>query len=174
MRNAWPLIVFAAMLLVLAFSLDRDPDEVPSPFIGKMAPAFELPSLLEPGKIVSPANYAGQAFVVNVWGSWCPACYDEHELLLEIAAEQSLPIVGLNWKDTREGALNWLQQLGNPYSDVAFDESGDAGIDWGVYGAPETFLVDANGIIVHKFVGPLTRKVWQNDFLQRAIPKAVQ
>jgi len=167
MRHAWPFMLFLGTVLILALSLGRDADEVPSPFIGKPAPALSLPSLLSPDQTVSLEQYAGRAFAVNVWGSWCPACYDEHDFLLALAKQKTVPIVGLNWKDTREEATRWLAQLGNPYEDVAFDAAGDVGINWGVYGAPETFLVNHEGVVVYKHVGPLTADVWQQEFMSR-------
>lgn len=168
MRFVVPLALFVGLSVFLLLGLDQDPQEVPSPFIGKPVPAFTLDSLTAPGVSVSTEDYAGKPYVINVWGSWCPACYDEHPWLLEYAAEGELPIVGLNWKDTREDALQWLNRLGDPYVANAFDPTGDAGIDLGVYGAPESFLVSADGIVLYKHVGPLTRQIWQSQFLSRA------
>jgi cytochrome c biogenesis protein CcmG/thiol:disulfide interchange protein DsbE len=116
---------------------------------------------------VSTNDYAGEAYVINVWGSWCPACYDEHPWLLEYADQGELPIVGLNWKDTRPEAIRWLDRLGDPYVATAFDPIGDAGINLGVYGAPESFLISADGIVLYKHVGPLTPDVWRQQFLAR-------
>ncbi|MEM7083208.1 MAG: DsbE family thiol:disulfide interchange protein [Pseudomonadota bacterium] len=167
MRYAVPLLVFLAMSVFLALGLGQDPEYVPSPFIGKAVPPFTLESLDDPLQTVSTSDFKGKAFVINVWGSWCPACYDEHPYLLEYAQQGELPIVGLNWKDTREDARNWLARLGDPYVVNAYDPVGDAGINLGVYGAPESFLVSAEGVVLHKHVGPLTPAIWQAEFLSR-------
>jgi cytochrome c biogenesis protein CcmG/thiol:disulfide interchange protein DsbE len=103
--------------------------------------------------------------LLNVWATWCPGCRQEHDFLLQLAREAVLPIYGLNWRDNRPEATRWLEVLGNPYVASAFDEEGRVGIDWGVYGAPETFLIDANGIVVHKHIAPLTREIWERDFV---------
>lgn len=165
MRFVIPLVLFLSLSVFLLMGLGQDPQEVPSPFIGKAVPGFTLESIESPEVNVSTQTYAGAPYVINVWGSWCPACYDEHPLLLEYAAQGELPIVGLNWKDTREQAQQWLDRLGDPYVANAFDPTGDAGIDLGVYGAPESFLISADGIVLYKHVGPLTRDVWQKHFL---------
>ena len=167
MRFVLPLVLFLALSVFLALGLDRDPQYIPSPFIGKPVPAFTLESLESPAEKVSTQDFAGRAYVINVWGSWCPACYDEHPMLLEYAAQNELPIVGLNWKDTREKGIRWLNRLGDPYVANAFDPVGDAGINLGVYGAPESFLIGADGIVLYKHVGPLTPDVWRDQFLAR-------
>ncbi|MFK8029035.1 MAG: DsbE family thiol:disulfide interchange protein [Gammaproteobacteria bacterium] len=170
MRFILPLALFIGLCVFLFLGLGQDPQNVPSPFIGKVVPGFELESLEQPTVYVSTDQYSGNPYVINVWGSWCPACYDEHPLLLEYAAENSLPIVGLNWKDTRAEASQWLERLGDPYVANAFDPTGDAGIDLGVYGAPESFLISADGIVLYKHVGPLTRDVWEKHFLGGVTP----
>lgn len=160
-----PLIAFAVLIPVLMIGLTRNPNELPSPLLQKPAPVFELPSLQDPSQKVGSANYAKQMAIVNVWATWCPGCRQEHGFLLELAAESDVPIFGLNWRDNRPDALRWLRTLGDPYVASAYDEDGRVGIDWGVYGAPETFLVDANGIVIHKHIAPLTREIWERDFV---------
>ena len=162
-----PVVIFAALVGVFYAGLYQDPTLVPSPFIGKPAPAFNLPTLFDPDERVTQEVLKGDVSLVNVWASWCPGCAQEHEMLLQIAREGSVPIVGLNWKDEAQPAKKWLQQRGNPYTVVAVDRENVTGIDWGVYGAPETFLVDQNGIIQYKLIGPLTPEVWINEFMPR-------
>jgi cytochrome c biogenesis protein CcmG/thiol:disulfide interchange protein DsbE len=114
---------------------------------------------------VGSATYANQVAVVNVWATWCPGCRQEHPFLLELADEGNVPIFGLNWRDNRPGALEWLSALGDPYVETAFDEDGRVGIDWGVYGAPETFLINKDGVVIHKHIAPLTREIWEQEFV---------
>jgi cytochrome c biogenesis protein CcmG, thiol:disulfide interchange protein DsbE len=160
-----PVLLFALLIGMFYKGLYNDPTLVPSPFIGKQAPAFSVPSLQNPAVTISNDNFAGRVALLNVWASWCPGCASEHALLLQIANEGIVPIYGLNWKDERPAAMNWLQRLGNPYTLVAYDYDNTVGIDWGVYGAPETFLIDADGVILHKLVGPLTPEIWATEFL---------
>lgn len=168
-RNIWRYLLPGAVLLGLVvffyLSLGRDMQTLPSPLIGKPAPRFELPSLEDPARLVSNAELAGRMYALNVWGSWCVGCRQEHGALLEITQRGEVPILGLNWNDQREAALHWLATLGDPYIDSAFDHDGRVAIDWGVYGAPETFLIDANGRIVHKQIGPLSLQIWEEDFV---------
>ena len=160
-----PIGVFLALVVVLAIGLTKDPRELPSPYIGKPAPEVELPSLTQPGSTVGSANYAGQVALLNVWATWCPGCRQEHDFLLQLAAEGEVPIYGLNWRDNGPDALRWLETLGDPYVDSAFDSDGRVGIDWGVYGALETFLIDQQGRVVHKHIAPLTQEIWDRDFM---------
>ena len=164
--NRYFLIVggFVALLVVFAFGLTRNPGELPSTHIDRAAPAFELPSLLDPDRRVSLAQFAGGPLLLNVWATWCVECRHEHEFLMQLEAAGQLPILGLNWRDNRADALRWLQQLGDPYVDSAFDADGRVALDWGVYGAPETFLVDADGIVLHRHTGALTAAIWERDF----------
>lgn len=162
-----PVAAFIGLVALFYVGLFKDPTVVPSPFIGKPAPAFELPSLADPEATVSNLDMRGDLALFNVWASWCPGCAQEHEMLLWIAARNEVPIFGLNWKDERTAGLKWLQRRGNPYRAVAFDYDNIVGIDWGVYGAPETFLLDANGIILYKQIGPLTPEVWATEFEPR-------
>lgn len=151
-----PLIIFALLVIMLGIGLTLNPRLIPSPLIGKPAPAFELPLLNSEG-IFSDKDLKGQITLVNVWASWCFACRQEHEVVKQLA-RAGLRIVGLNYKDKKQDAQQWLARLGNPYQVVAVDEAGRVGIDWGVYGAPETFLVDQQGIIRHKVIGPVSDK----------------
>ena len=168
-RYLVPLILVAVMIPVFIIGLNRDPSEVPSPFLNKPAPEFELPRLKDPGLTVGSADYAGQMVLVNVWATWCAGCRQEHDYLLKLASENDIPIYGLNWRDQRSKALSWLSQLGDPYIASGFDEDGRVGIDWGVYGAPETFLISADGIVLYKHLSPLTEAVWQREFRPRIL-----
>ena len=162
-----PAIVFAGMFLIFYKGLYNDPTLIESPFIGKPAPDFDLPTLRDPDKRFSSAEFKGQISLFNVWASWCPGCAQEHEMLLRIASTTDIPIYGLNWKDERTAGKKWLLQRGNPYRLNGYDFDNVTGIDWGVYGAPETFLIDAEGIIRYKYVGPITQAVWEQEFLPR-------
>jgi len=165
-RFIWPLVVVVALIGFLVFGLQRgDPHALPSPFIGKPAPEFELPTLEDRSKTVSTADLKGQFSLVNVWATWCGGCRTEHSFLLELANSKTIPIYGINWRDNEAEALRWLKQLGDPYVASAFDADGRVGIDWGVYGAPETFLISPDGIVVHKHLGPLDRSMWEQDFV---------
>ena len=164
-----PLAVFGALALLLAAGvwLSRNPDReaLPSPLIGKPAPAFSLPVLHEPGRLVTLEELKGAPFRLNVWGSWCPACRDEHPVLTRFAETKRLRVIGYNWKDEHADALRWLEQFGNPYWMVLVDYEGRHAIDWGIYGAPETYLVDAGGVIRWKHVGPLDDAVVERELL---------
>ena len=151
-----PLAIFAGLVVFLAIGLNRDPHEVPSPLINKAAPAFELAQLAEPNKTFSPASMKGQVWILNVWASWCVACREEHPVLVELAKSQMAPVIGLDYKDKREDALAMLAKQGNPYALSAFDGNGRVGIDYGVYGVPETYIIDKAGVIRFKHIGPLT------------------
>lgn len=165
-RYLLPLVAVIGLIVFLVIGLTRgDPRALPSPFIGKPAPEFELPTLKDPARTVGSSDLAGDMALVNVWATWCVGCREEHPFLLQLAAEDSIPIYGINWRDTRPEAMTWIQQLGDPYIASGFDGSGRVGIDWGVYGAPETFLVNADGIVLHKHLGPLNRQAWERDFL---------
>jgi cytochrome c biogenesis protein CcmG/thiol:disulfide interchange protein DsbE len=165
MRYLIPLAVFIVMVIFLAIGLTHDPREVPSPFIGKPAPAFALPQVADAGKTLSPADFKGRVALVNVWASWCGSCRQEHPVLLELAKRNLVPIYGLNYKDERESALAWLKQFGNPYTASAFDADGRVGINWGVYGVPETFVIDREGVIRYKQTGPVTPEILENKLL---------
>jgi len=138
---------------------------LPSPLLEKPAPQFALPSLTDPAKTVGSASYANEMAVINVWATWCVGCRQEHGFLMQLAESGAIPIFGLNWRDNRPEALRFLQQLGDPYVDSAYDEDGSVGIDWGVYGAPETFLVGADGTVLFKQLGPLNWELWEENFV---------
>ena len=161
-----PLLVFVGIGWFLLQGLDRDPREIPSPLVGKPAPQVTLPVLGDAGGAQwTTASMQGQVWLLNVWGSWCAGCQVEHPLLNELAARKLVPIVGLAWKDRPEDSSAWLERLGNPYSVTAMDRDGKAAIDWGVYGAPETFVIDKAGIIRDKFIGPLTAEALSQRIL---------
>lgn len=165
MRFLIPLAVFAIMLVFLGIGLSLDPREIPSPLIGKPAPAFDLPTL-EPGQHLESGTLKGKPYLLNVWASWCEACRAEHPVLLQLAQNENITLIGLNYKDTPEKALKWLKSHGgNPYKTVAVDSNGRVGINWGVYGVPETFVVDAEGIIRHKHTGPITPQSLEDKIL---------
>jgi cytochrome c biogenesis protein CcmG/thiol:disulfide interchange protein DsbE len=173
-RYLVPLGLFLALAALLFYGLGLDPSKVPSPLVGKPAPAFTLESLTEPGKQISSEILKGRVSLVNVWASWCPSCRQEHADLVRIARESDVQMIGFNWKDERPAALEMLRRFGDPYALSVYDPDNKAGIDWGVYGAPETFVVDAEGIIRHKRIGRIDRKVWQEEILpviQAATPK---
>lgn len=165
MRFLIPLGVFAVMVLFLGIGLTLNPREVPSPLIGKPAPAFELSRVADAGQTLSPEDFKGQVALVNVWASWCVSCRQEHPVLLQLARQNVVPIYGLNYKDQREAAQGWLNQHGNPYIASAFDADGRVGINWGVYGVPETFVIDKAGLIRHKHTGPVTPESLDQELL---------
>jgi cytochrome c biogenesis protein CcmG, thiol:disulfide interchange protein DsbE len=154
-----PLAIFAGLVAFLAAGLKLDPKEVPSPLIGKPAPSFSLTRLDNPAVTIRRDDMLGKVWILNVWASWCVACRVEHPLLVEFAAKKIVPIYGLNYKDERSQGMQWLAQFGNPYQASLFDQDGRVGIDWGVYGVPETFLIDQQGQIRFKQIGPLTPEV---------------
>ena len=154
-----PLLIFVGTLVVLVAGLDKDPRLVPSPLINRPAPAFFLPDLLDPDTMIGAESIRNQVALINVWASWCGGCRREHKLLVNLARTGEVPILGLDYKDDRGDALQWLEALGNPYITVAYDKDGRTGIDYGVYGVPETYVVDQNGVIRYKHTGPLTDAV---------------
>ena len=160
-----PTLAFAILVGFFVVGLSRNPGEIPSPLIGKSAPAFSLESLDNAASNVAPTDFAGRAWILNVWATWCGGCRQEHGALLAIARDNQVPIMGLNWRDDRALALRWLTELGNPYASVAFDPEGRTAINWGVYGAPETFLISAEGVVLKKQIGVLTPEIWQREFV---------
>ena len=170
-----PFAIFIAVVGFLAIGLNRDPGEVPSPFIGKPAPVFSLPILTDSMQVdstlsataitISNTDMIGKVWLFNVWASWCVACRDEHPLLINLSRQNIVDIVGLNYKDLGTDASNWLKKFGNPYSVIAVDEIGNVGIDYGVYGVPETFVIDKKGIVRMKHIGPLTIDDMENKIL---------
>ena len=165
MRFIWPLVAFLVLVGFLYVGLGLNPHEVPSPLIGKPAPAFTLPQLKEPGKQFSAEEMKGKVWLLNVWSSWCVSCREEHPLLVELAQQNIVPIYGLDYKDKREDGLGWLDRGGNPYVLSASDIEGRVGIDYGVYGVPETYVIDKEGIIRYKEIGPVTPQSLQNKIL---------
>ena len=160
-----PLALFLVLVVFLAIGLGRDPSEVPSPLINKAAPTFRLPQLKDPSKTFSAEDMRGKVWILNVWASWCVTCQDEHPRLLKYAETGIVPIYGLNWKDKRADALAWLDQLGDPYVLSVSDFDGRIAIDYGVYGAPETYVIDQNGTIRFKQISEVTPDVWANKIV---------
>lgn len=158
-----PLAIFGVLLVVLAVGLKLDPRYVPSPLIDKPVPGFELTSLADETLPLDDSSLRGKPRLLNVWASWCSACRVEHPLLVSLARERGVEIIGLNYKDTREAGLNWLSEHGDPYRQSLFDPEGNLGLDLGVYGVPETFVIDAEGVIRFKQVGPLTEEIWRAE-----------
>jgi len=161
LRFILPLMAFLVMVVFLGIGLKLDPHEVPSPLINKPAPAFTLPQLHEPQKTFSPADMKGKVWLLNVWASWCVSCRQEHVYLTEFARDGSINLMGLNYKDEPPAAMQWLERLGNPYKISISDIDGMAGLDWGVYGVPETFIIDKKGIVRHKQTGPVDPTILQ-------------
>jgi cytochrome c biogenesis protein CcmG/thiol:disulfide interchange protein DsbE len=159
-----PLIIFAILVVFLVIGLTLKPKEIPSPFIGKPAPAFEL-NILNQTERFEPKSMLGRVWLLNVWASWCTSCREEHPLLIEFSKQKLVPIIGLNYKDKDPEAIKWLNDLGNPYDFSVVDAKGKVGIDYGVYGVPETFVIDKSGKIVHKHIGPLTPEALNKDIL---------
>lgn len=168
-RPGWMAVVPLAAFIVLSIFLWRglymDPRELPSVLENKPLPSFNLPVLQNKATIVSHTELIGKPFLINVWATWCPTCYVEHPYLHQLAEQKGVRIVGLNYKDDEKKALAYLDRLGNPYDLVLVDEKGRLGIDLGVYGAPETFLISAEGIILHRRAGEMNEKVWQTEFV---------
>jgi len=154
-RAIVPLAVFVVVAALLGVGLGLNPRLVPSPLVDKPAPAFSLPELHEPARTVSKEDLTGDVTLFNVWASWCVACREEHPLLMALAESGAVPVYGLNYKDEREDAIRWLARLGGPYRAIAADRDGRVGIDWGVYGVPETFVLDRRGVVRYKHIGPL-------------------
>jgi cytochrome c biogenesis protein CcmG, thiol:disulfide interchange protein DsbE len=164
-RFLLPLIVFAVLSVFLFIGLHLNPREIPSPLIGKPAPAFQLTQLQDPAKMISKNDMLGQVWLLNVWASWCVSCREEHPILVEFSKRGVVPIIGLNYKDARQDGTQWLTQFGNPYQLSAFDNTGRVGIDFGVYGVPETFVIDKQGVIRYKQIGPVTPEVIESKFI---------
>ena len=158
MRLAWTLGGFVALIILLAVGLRLDPREVPSPLVGKPAPAFELPLLAAPDKIFSHKEMLGRVWVLNVWASWCAPCLVEHPQITRLA-RSAVPVVGLNYKDAREDALPWLARNGDPFVASIYDGAGRIALDYGVYGVPETYVIDRKGVIRYKRIGPVTPEI---------------
>lgn len=166
-----PLLVFAGLVALLLFGIHwnehHEMTEVPSPLIGKPAPEFTLPLLYDSTKVVTRKDLLGKPYLLNVFGSWCPTCQDEHPILTSQAKRIGVKLIGLDWRDDPEDAKRWLAQFGNPYDTVITDRDGHTGIDFGVYMAPETFLVDANGMIRYKRIGMFTPEIIRNELMPK-------
>ena len=160
-RYLIPLAIFAVLVVFLGIGLTLNPREVPSVLIDKKAPSFTLPDLLDPAATVDSSDYAGRVWLLNVWGTWCPECWREHDFLLHLARVEKLPIVGIDWRDDADEARSFLSQKGNPFVAVGFDPESRAIMDWGVYGAPESFLIDRQGMIRWKHTGALNAQLWR-------------
>jgi cytochrome c biogenesis protein CcmG/thiol:disulfide interchange protein DsbE len=156
-----PIGMFALLGLLLAYGLKLDPRKIPSPLIDKPLPAFTLPTLEDPKKLLTNADLKGKVVLINVWASWCVACKQEHPVLLALSRDKQVPIIGLNYKDQRADATQMLKVEGNPYDAIIVDADGRVGIDWGVYGVPETFVVDKQGVIRYKQIGPISPEAWE-------------
>jgi cytochrome c biogenesis protein CcmG/thiol:disulfide interchange protein DsbE len=164
-RYLLPLGIFVLVVVFLGIGLKLDPREVPSPLIGKPVPEFVLPTLRDPSKLFKPADQNGKVWLLNVWASWCVSCRAEHKVIKKLANMDEVQIFGLNYKDTSDNAIRWLKYFGDPYVNSIVDKDGRVGIDWGVYGVPETFIVDKKGVIRHKHIGPVTDEDLQNTIL---------
>lgn len=163
-RYAIPVVILGVLAAFFYRGLNLNPRFIPSPMVGKPAPQFSLPSVADPNVEVGTDDMAGNVALLNVWGTWCVECRYEHNFLLELSRTSGIPIYGLNIQDDRASAIEWLATLGDPYVASAADYEGYVSIDWGIYGAPETFLIDRDGTILHKHISPLTPEVWQRDF----------
>ena len=163
-----PLVLFIGLVAFLLVGLNRDPRELPSPLINKAAPDFQLQQLKEPARTFSPKEMRGKVWLLNFWGTWCVACREEHPILVKYSKTGAVPIYGVDYKDDRATALQLLEEEGNPYTVTAFDPEGRTSIDYGVYGAPESYLIDKNGVIRFKQIGPITDEVWNKKILPLA------
>lgn len=164
-RYLWPLAVFVVMLGFLFTGLTLNPRDVPSPLVNQPVPAFNLPTLAAPEQRLSPEQLRGQVWLLNVWASWCVACQLEHPVLVELGKTRQVTLIGLNYKDRRDLALGWLGKHGNPYQATLSDTDGRVGMDFGVYGVPETYVIDREGVIRHKHTGPVTPEVVRDTLL---------
>ncbi len=166
MKKAYiPLGIFVVLLVFLAIGLTRDPHEIPSPLIGKPAPVFTAPVLDKPGQTFSSKDMLGKVWLLNTWASWCVACREEHPILVEFSKTNPLPIIGLDYKDKDAEGLKWLARFGNPYQLAVTDQDGRIGIDFGVYGVPESFVIDKAGVIRYKQIGPFTEESIQKKLI---------
>lgn len=165
MRFIWPLVAFLVLAGFLFVGLGLNPREVPSPLIGKPAPAFTLPQLHDPKKQFSTEEMKGKVWLLNVWASWCVSCREEHPLLVSLSEQNIVPIYGLDYKDKREDGIRWLQKGGDPYVLSISDSEGRIGIDYGVYGVPETYVIDKKGVIRYKQIGPITSQALRESIL---------
>lgn len=166
-RFVFPLIAVIIVIPIFILGLQSDPSALPSQYINKPAPSFDLPTLKDPSKRLTTDSLKGQVSLVNIWATWCAGCRAEHGFLMRLQREGDIPIFAINWRDNRQDALRWLAETGDPYVASGFDEDARVGIDWGVYGAPETFLIDPDGLVVYRFTGPLSQASWNEEFVPR-------
>jgi cytochrome c biogenesis protein CcmG, thiol:disulfide interchange protein DsbE len=165
MMRFWPFLVFVVLAIFLYIGLGLNPHEVPSPLINKPAPAFSLPQLRDPAKRFSSQDMKGQVWLLNVWASWCVSCREEHPVLMDLARRNIVPIYGLDYKDKNEDGEAWLRNGGDPYTLIATDTDGRVGIDYGVYGVPESYVIDKQGVIRYKQIGAITHENLQQKIL---------
>lgn len=163
LRCVIPLFIFTALLLFFWRGLHLDPHQLPSALLNQPAPTFDLVTLENPQQHLTQKTFLGQVSLLHVWATWCETCQQEHPLLMDLARQQTIPIYAFDYKDNTAAAKKWLSQYGNPYRAIGFDHNGNVSIDWGVYGTPETFVIDRQGVIRYKVIGPLTRAVWQQS-----------
>lgn len=167
LRFIAPAVIFAALIGLFYVGLQKDPQLLPSALLDKPAPTFNVAQLHKANETFSPDSMKGKVWLLNVWASWCAACRSEHPLFMQLSRSGNFPLYGLNYKDQRADAQQWLRQLGDPYVLSAWDVEGNVGIDYGVYGVPETFLIDKEGVIRYKHVGPVSRKDWEEILLPK-------
>lgn len=164
-RYIIPLVVFVVIAAFMAVGLTRDPSRVPSPLIGEPVPSFELATVTDPERSVSPGDFEGRVWLLNVWASWCAACREEHPVMMRAARREGLTLIGLDYKDERASAIEWLERHGDPYTVSAHDPEGRVGLDLGVYGVPETYVIDAAGVIRYKHIGPISHEILEQEIL---------
>lgn len=164
-RYAVPIVALLAIAAFLGYGLTQNPSLVPSPLIGKSAPPIVLPEVANPGHDFNSVNLRGKVWLLNVWASWCVACRQEHQVLMALSDQAKVPLYGLDYEDTRDAALRWLTAAGNPYLSIANDPHGKAGMNFGVYGVPETYVIDKQGVIRYKQIGPLTPQIVEQTIL---------
>lgn len=164
-RMLIPLLVFLVIAVFLGIGLTLNPREIPSPLIGKPAPEFTAPTLHQPDRTISRADLVGEVVAVNVFASWCVACREEHPHIMALAQHHGVPVYGLNYKDARSDATKWLAQMGDAYTDIIYDIDGRVGLDWGVYGVPETFVLDRRGVIRYKRIGAIDGRLIKDEIL---------
>ena len=168
-RYIIPVAIFCVLVVFLIRGLSLNPSYVPSPLIGKEMPIYELPDLYNLETTVKSSDMLGSIFLLNVWATWCIECRYEHPFLVELSKTTNIPLYGLNWKDNHTDALQWLETLGDPYVSSAYDITGEVAIDWGVYAAPETFLISAEGVVLYKHIAALTPEIWTTEFVPRIL-----
>lgn len=173
MRYSIPLLLFLALAIFLWKGLHTDPHQLPSALINKPTPSFQYPSLSNPQKMLTQKQFLGHVSLLNIWATWCVTCKAEHAVLMDIARSKAVVVYGLNYKDNPADARAWLKKYGNPYAEIIQDEKGTLAIDFGAYGTPESFVIDAKGIIRYKYVGPITKEVWEQK-IKPEVEKARQ